>query len=153
MGFVGVVKMKVGKSNAQNVLRLAYMKSVNKRVFGNLDHEIQRKACELISLPVARLVEYFERHRGFVSHVGTDIDHILPKHAFCDDEKEMCFHWVNLQPLEHRANCSKGCKYSEARLAAYKEKFPRVREYCKAMARRHGYQVDWMLGVRSKFEL
>lgn len=143
--------MKVGKSNAQNVLRLAYIKRLKNRVFGNVDHEIQRKTCELISLPVSKLIEYFEKHDGFVSNHGMDIDHILPKHAFSESEKEMCFHWVNLQPLEHRANCRKGCKYDVDDLIRYKQVFPKMREYCKAMARRHGYQLEWMRGVRAKF--
>jgi hypothetical protein len=145
--------MKVGKSDAQNVLRLAYMKRVQNRVFGNVDHEIQRKACELISLPVSKLIEYFEGHDGFVSHYGMDIDHILPKHAFSESEREMCFHWVNLQPLEHRVNCGKGCKYDAENLRRYKQVFPKVREYCQAMTRRHGYRLEWMWGVRAKFSI
>ena len=145
--------MKVGKSDAQNVLRLAYMKRVKNRVVGNVDHEMQRKACELISLPVVKLVEYFRAHDGFLCEGSMDIDHILPKHAFGESDKEMCFHWVNLQPLERRANCRKGSKYDAAKLQHYKEVFPRLREHCKAMARRHGYNVEWMRCVREKFDL
>lgn len=150
---LALIAMKVGKSNAQNVLRLAYVKRVKQQVVGSLDHEIQRKAGELISLPVNKLVEYFEDHQGFVSHKGMDIDHILPQSAFNQGEKEMCFHWVNLQPLEHCANCRKGCKYDTITLQQYREVFPKVREYCKSMARRHGYQLEWMRCVRERFAL
>ena len=44
---------------------------------------------------------------------GWDVDHILPCASFdlkCPVQQLACFHWSNLQPLEHIKNCAKGDK-------------------------------------------
>jgi hypothetical protein len=44
---------------------------------------------------------------------GWDVDHILPCSSFnlrCPVQQLACFHWSNLQPLEHIKNMTKGSK-------------------------------------------
>lgn len=147
------INMRVGKSDAQNVLRTAYMKNVQRQVQNNIDHEMQRRASVLVSVPLGQFVKYIESHPNFAGYESMDLDHILPQHAFSEDEKEMCFHWVNFQPLCHMMNMQKGCHYRDVDLDKYKKVFPALKEHCLDMARRHGYQADWMHQVRKAFEL
>tara|TARA_R100001530_G_C4254503_1_gene138774 strand:+ start:64 stop:693 length:630 start_codon:yes stop_codon:yes gene_type:complete len=116
------------KEHTRNHERNRYQTDINFRLLKNCRGRVLRalkfnpksaRTMELIGCTIDELRQHLEskfkpwmtwKNHGLG---GWDIDHISPcaKFDFTDPEQQkICFHYTNLQPLEHIANIKKGVK-------------------------------------------
>ncbi len=113
-------KIKANKLTSKN--RQKFIKSERNKVLRVLPVPKNRVISEYICCSIEYLYQHLENQ--FIDNMswdnrgigGWEVDHRRPCASFNfnnEEEKYMCFHWTNLQPMWKNDNIKKGCQYNE----------------------------------------
>lgn len=104
-------------NRAGAVLHLRLTSALKRGISGNFNKEMEYLGCSMKHFMSILESKFYEDMSWENYGAYWHIDHIRPRCSFDltkDEDKKICFHYSNLQPLTAKDNMSKGSKYKES---------------------------------------